>query len=175
MNILDSEKVPYPCGKDKCGHSPDLCGVKSNCVRWEAWLHAKWPEVTKPFKRMSKQRQKVITPEKTLNSLFRSSKCPIAFPNREVLENAAEWLVASGVMIPPCKPGDVLWYVGEGKVECDAVRRIQFIQSEEEYKSQAEGWVVFGGKKRFHGCDIGASVFFNMRDAEAYAVKMKGE
>lgn len=177
-NSLDSKKVPYPCGFEKCGHNPDFCcrglsGGRSGCLQWSNWFSAKWAEVTEELRGTEKKKSKVITQKEKFNALFGSHKCPVAFASKETQKKTVEWLLSCGVMIPPCQIGDMLWFVGEDGVEFDVVEKIQFVHTGLQMpRVSAEGWIVFGKKTRFHDWEFGSAVFLKRTEADVLAKKI---
>lgn len=108
-------------------------------------------------------------------------------PYKEALEklysDIAEYLLDNGVIVPPCKVGDTVWYIEEMKsyvpsyhtwYECLSFR-IGYIEI-------AEKWLAFGRKGsgmfadiRFYSKDIGKTVFLTEEEAEAKLAELGGK
>ena len=87
-------------------------------------------------------------------------------------EKVADHLLANGVIVPPCKVGDTIWYELYGKIEsavvysCVGVFKKQGVEITDANAKSSDGLEV-----AFNGKCIGKTVFLTKEEAEA---KMKG-
>ena len=74
-------------------------------------------------------------------------------------ESAAEWLIENGVIVPPCKVGDTLYYIPFGShITKWGIRSIEIMQAE---------MVFHCGNIFFLNDDFGKTVFLTKEEAEA--------
>ena len=60
-----------------------------------------------------------MTQRERLYYLFLESKCPVSFIDNKHTLDTVDYLLANGIIAPPCKIGDDLWYIDyDNKVEC---------------------------------------------------------
>lgn len=84
-----------------------------------------------------------------------------------ILDEYAEELVANGVIVPPCKVGDAVWYELYGKIEsavvysCVGVLKKQGVEITDANAKRSCGLEV-----AFNGKCIGKTVFLTKEEAE---------
>ena len=82
----------------------------------------------------------------------------------------ADYLIANGVIVPPCKVGQQLWFVENGKVKCSTVDRLVYEElSTDDIFMRIEG---YGFSVFFE--DIGKIVFLTREEAEKALERSKG-
>ena len=87
---------------------------------------------------------------------------------RPMVENLADYLLANGVIVPPCKVGDTIWYVLYGKIEsavvysCVGVFKKHGVEITDANAKSSDGLEV-----AFNGKCIGKTVFLTKEEAEA--------
>ena len=64
--------------------------------------------------------------------LFQESKCPVHFIDNKQILDTVDYLLANGVIVPPCKVGDVVYIIYHEKVIQGTVRLIRPFISENE-------------------------------------------
>ena len=82
----------------------------------------------------------------------------------------ADYLIANGVICLPCKVGQQLWFVENGKVKCSTVDRLIYEElSTDDIFTRIEG---YGFSVFFE--DIGKIVFLTREEAENALERSKG-
>lgn len=126
---------------------------------------------------MEKQKERLI-------ELIRKSGCVDTwnynaddFKEPNPIEKLADILLANGVIVPPCKVGDVLWTFSYGKVVSGEVIEIK-------WQCEAENHGVFIREKistsgvytaTIDFCDVGKTVFLTKEEAEQALRKDEGK
>lgn len=86
-------------------------------------------------------------------------------------EKLADHLIANGVILPPCKVGDTVWFLFNGDELCEA--RIIFV--EENYYTNPQTWLTIEYDSRIIGRNtyksridlmLGKIIFFTREEAE---------
>lgn len=88
---------------------------------------------------------------------------------REDIENIADKIIADGWMRPPCKVGDIIYTIFEGKIEALNIIRATTEESTERFNRYYDAENKFL-KMPFAECHIGKTVFLTREQALA---KMK--
>ena len=93
-------------------------------------------------------------------------------------ENIADDLLADGIIVPPCKVGDIVWVANKsvGKAFFNRVVCIIFGASRNKNTIVVEYRNTYGetSRREFKWTQFGKQVFFSREEAEA-ALKEKGE
>ena len=83
----------------------------------------------------------------------------------------ADHLLANGVIVPPCKVGDWVWYVRDGKINKAKIEESIYSASKHGYFSEDWRFHAYNFSKKeeitFWLDDIGKTVFLTKEEAEA--------
>ena len=86
-------------------------------------------------------------------------------------EKFADHLLANGVIVPPCKVGDWVWYVRDGKINKAKIEESIYSASKHGYFSEDWRFHAYNFSKKeeitFWLDDIGKTVFLTKEEAEA--------
>jgi hypothetical protein len=84
---------------------------------------------------------------------------PLQYVIDELVERIADHLLANGVIVPPCKVGDTVYYIFVDKVYSFQVEKVEIVQHD----------IFFGTEGHFYWYslrDIGKTVFLSKEEAE---------
>lgn len=86
----------------------------------------------------------------------------------ETLSQIAEHLLESGVIVPPCKVGDTVWYIEGGyyrktNLKAKPITVTEISQKEVKGKLQ---WAIIANGTRYKFTSIGKTVFLTREEAE---------
>ena len=95
---------------------------------------------------------------KRLYYLFQERKCPVDFIDEKHRLDTVDYLLANGVIVPPCKVGDVVYDIHYGKVFGGKVIMLNMFDD-------CFTFVASGGRY-YKDDDIGKTVFLTKEEAE---------
>ena len=101
---------------------------------------------------------------------FCDEKCKYANLKRCYEARTANYLITNGVIASPCKVGQQLWFVKNGKVKCSTVDRLVYEELlTDDIFTRIEG---YGFSVLFE--DVGTIVFLTREEAEKALERSKG-
>lgn len=86
-----------------------------------------------------------------------------------VFESLADHLIENGVILPPCKVGDILYDIYGG----ENIKEIKVTKINVRFDERNKPWLIIGGLY-YAFDDFGKDVFFTFQDAEK-ALRGEGE
>ena len=88
----------------------------------------------------------------------------------DAIADNADYLLANGVIVPPCKVGDWVWYVRDGKINKAKIEESIYSASKHGYFSEDWRFHAYNSSKKeeitFWLDDIGKTVFLTKEEAE---------
>lgn len=102
----------------------------------------------------------------------------LSWPSDKKLEFVAQYLLANGVILPPCKIGDTVYYIHE-ELTMDGVKTVISTRKITGYGGNGLNpvWMVSAVpyELRFHPSEFGRTVFLTREEAEAELERRRKE
>ena len=107
--------------------------------------------------------------------LFQESKCPAHFWDNKQILDTTNYLLANGVIVPPCKVDDYLWFFKNGEIVFGRVIEITTSKSGVfAYLFELDDFDEIVDEFSIPLCEIGKTLFFTKEEAEQ-ALKARDE
>lgn len=94
--------------------------------------------------------------------------------DKNFIEKIADYLLANGVIVPPCKVGDTVYAVGYREIYAGAVIEIKSFETEDgtekTYHAEDDGYPI-----GFTDEDFGKTVFLTREEAERALREVQGD
>lgn len=118
---------------------------------------------------MNEQREKLIE----LLCEFRAGNAVIV-ADRDEAQHIADYLLANGVVVLPCKVGDTVYDIYEALHNGEGdVRALKVTDTHIHLDKRNKAWIIIGGYY-FATDDFGKTVFLTREEAEKALAKRKG-
>ncbi len=91
------------------------------------------------------------------------------------VEEIADYLLANGVIVPPCKVGDVVYYFVGNEIYHGTIDTFQIDTKENWYIAYCKTDYILTGQIKLAFWEFGESVFLSREEAEAKLEKCKKE